>query len=267
MSPSAVFNWPLLNLILERCLDYRKIMASSGEMYYKGAFPGLAFVTHPELAGEAGIDLQDLKDMVEEYENGLQRFVAALGFDVKSLAPQVVDPSAQADLNVCDVAMAIDMPKRIFMGSERGELSSEQDTEEWDERIDGSRNNNRTPNVVVPVVDRLIMLGISPEPSEEGYYVSWPTPDRQKETDAADIFVKRMQGLVTYISGGGDNVIPPLYILIREMNYEPEEAQEILEAALEYLKENPERDLAKQAEEEEEFGDDEETDMDTEPEE
>ena len=86
-------------------------------MYYKGALPGYSFETHPSLGGDVEVDTSSLKSEAENWINGLQRMIQTVGMHVNSLAPQVVDPSPQIDVNIEAICVEQDCPKRVFLGS------------------------------------------------------------------------------------------------------------------------------------------------------
>jgi hypothetical protein len=126
------------------------------------------------------IDKADVRNQIENYVNSLQRYLALTGMSAKTLAPQVSDPSSQIDKHLEAICIQLGIPKRIFMGSERGELASSQDDASWNDRLKARQQGYITPRIIVPFVDRLIAVGVLPEPnyvepveedlfSEEGY--------------------------------------------------------------------------------------------------
>ena len=151
-------------------MDLDKLYAGSAEMYWRGAFFGLAFETHPQLGPDAEIDEDAIKNTMEQYMNGLQRYFGLEGMSAKSIAPQVVEPNKQIEAQLDAVCIELGIPKRVFMGSERGELASSQDADTWNDRLKDRQDNVVTPNIVIPFVNRLISLGILPKP--EGYQVN-----------------------------------------------------------------------------------------------
>lgn len=161
---SEVFAVPRQRPVLNRILDLRKLYSGSAEMYWRGAFPGLSLETHPTLGGDVDINAASLRSMMSNYMNGLQRYLALSGMSAKSLAPQVVDPGMQVDKQLDAICIKIAIPKRIFLGSERGELSSGQDDSTWNDRKSERQLNYLTPRIIVPFLDRLITIGVLPPP-------------------------------------------------------------------------------------------------------
>lgn len=247
MNSSEIFGVPRQQPVFNNLTDLRKLYGGSSEMYWRGAFPGISIETHPQLGGDVNVDVPGLRDSMENYMNGLQRYLTLMGMSAKSLAPQVVDPTAQINVQLEVLCILLGMPKRIFTGSERGELASDQDDSTWNERLNYRRNSYLTPRVIVSFVDRCILLGVLPVPGEEGYSVSWPDLDTLSETEQATVAGLRTDAIVKYLAGGGENLIPPSDFLHRILYFNKQEVDEILEGLIE-----PDGSLIGGTEEEEE---------------
>lgn len=160
-----------MRLVLRRLLDLEKLYAGSAEMYWQGALPGWQFKANPKLdPSQVDFDPQQLKDGWEEYVNSMQRVFGVIGGELASLAPQVVDPRPQINAQLQAISVALQMPQRKLMGSERGELSSTQDEDDWGVIIRGRKAGHCTSRLAVPFVDRCIALGLLPVPASGEYY-------------------------------------------------------------------------------------------------
>lgn len=155
---------PLINNVL----DIRKIRGSSAEGYYQSCFPTLAFETHPQLGGDVDVNVTDLRAQIENLVNSLQRSVIGIGGAWKTLPPAVVDPTPHIQAGIEAISIQIGCPIRIFKGSERGELASSQDDSQWNDRIRERQNGYVTPAIIVPFIDRLILMGVLESPKEAG---------------------------------------------------------------------------------------------------
>lgn len=233
---SVVFGVPRMRPVLNRLLDLRKLYGGSAEMYWRGAFPGYSLETHPQLGGDTDVNPTELRDMMEQYMNGLQRYLALIGMSAKSLAPQVVDPKAQIEVQLDAICIQLDIPKRKFLGSERGELASSQDDGDWNDRLRERQHSHLTPCVVCPFINRLIALGVLPEPAE-GYRVEWPDLNAQTAEERAQVALTETQAISTYVSSGSQTLIPPLDWLTRVLDWTEEEAQAVLDRAAAALEE------------------------------
>jgi len=230
LGSSEIFGVPRMRPVYNRLWDLRKMYAGSAEMYWRGAFPGLSLETHPQLGGDVTIDRNSIRDEMENYMNGLQRYLALMGMSAKSLAPQVVDPTPQIDVQITAICIRLGIPKRIFMGSERGELASSQDSSTWNDRLRDRQVNYLTPRIIVPFIDRLIAVGVLPEP--DGYSVVWPDLGALTEEEQARIAVQRTEAMVKYVGGNVEALMTPLDYLMRVLGMTREAAMAILEATL-----------------------------------
>jgi hypothetical protein len=236
---------PRMRPVFNRLMDLRKTYGGSAEMYWRGAFPGMSLETHPQLGGDVTIDADDLRDTLENYANGLQRYLVTSGMAVKPLAPQVVDPTQQINAHIQAICIVLGVPQRIFMGSERGELASSQDLGSWQARMSARQNNYLTPKVIVPLVNRLIMLGVLPEPSE--FCVDWPDMVTTSEQDKATIANAKVTAMAAYVGGGVEALITPLDFLTRILEVPQDEAEQMLESAEEAVEEKQEEQAQQQA--------------------
>lgn len=163
---SEVYGVPRMQRVFNRLIDIRKIMGGSGEMFWKGGFPGLSFEMMPGLA-EMGVKLdeQKLKDAIEAYTEGINRYLALVGVSAKSLAPNVADPSPNIEAIVQFICITLGIPHRVFMGSEQAKLAASQDKRTWNDRLGKRQGEYISPLVVRPFVDRCILFGIVPPPA------------------------------------------------------------------------------------------------------
>lgn len=225
---SEVAAVPRQEPVLRRLLDLQKLYGGSAEMYWQGAFPGFTMETNPQLGGDVTVDREAAKNAFENYVNGLQRFLIGEGVTFKTLSPTVVDPTPQIQGQLEAICIQLDIPKRIFMGSERGELSSGQDARRHAGRVSKRQNRRLTPNLIVPLIDRLIRFGVLAEPAE-GYQVEWPGLDTLTDAEQADIAVKRTQALTQYVSAGGDALMTPRRFLVTVFGLTADEADATIE--------------------------------------
>ena len=230
---SEVFGVPRMQAVWNNLLDLRKLYGGSAEMFWKGAFMGISFETHPQLGGEVKINQTALRQQIDNYQNTTQRWLALMGMSAKTLAPQVSDPTPFIEVQLAAICIVIGVPVRIFKGSERGELASTQDENTWNKRLMERHNNYLTPKVICPFIDRLIKVGVLPEP--EGYSVVWPELDSMSKTEKAQIASQRTTAMQSYVGGNVSQLIAPMDYLTRELGYDDEAAQSIMDNVEEHL--------------------------------
>ena len=233
-----------LKPVFNRLQDLRKLLGGSAEMFWQGAFPGLSFEVDPRLieAGAAELDTGALKEELQDYINGLQRWISTVGVHVNKLSSDVADPKSHIAEQLRAIAISLNIPYRVFMGTEEGKLAADQDAKAWAERISYRQNNYLTPNIVLPFVTRLQELNVLPETAEE-IEIDWPdmlSPSDQEKADTAKTMVEAMKA---YVQGGVEEIMLPFHFLTRILGLEADEAQTILDEVEEELaKEDKERE-------------------------
>ena len=240
------FGTPRMRPVLNRLYDARKVYGASGEGYWRAAFPGLSIETHPSLGGDVKVDADQTRDQIQRYTNTLQRFLILSGMSAKSLAPQVTDPNNQLEAIIDLICITKGIPKRIFVGSERGELASSQDEDAWTDRMEDRRLTQINPNIIVPFVNRLIMLKVLPEPVD-GYSIDWESLDSTSDMEQAELARSLTESIVKYVQGDGKQLFVELDFITKILGISDKEAQGIVERAEELLEEREAEEAEQQA--------------------
>lgn len=227
----TVFGTPRLRAVLNRVLDIRKVCAASAEGYWKSCFTGIALTTHPQLGGDVKINAAQLKDQLENYQHGLQRFLILMGMQANTLPPNVIDPKAFIDTQIEAIAIQKGCPLRVLKGAERGELASTQDDSDWNGRVAGRQNGHLTPNLARPLYNRLISVGVLPVPQGKKWRCRWPDLDSLSSLDKATLFSTQMSGFATYLQGNVNQIIPEEYCFTEFAKLDKDKAEEMLKAA------------------------------------
>lgn len=230
---------PACRPVVNDLQDIQKIYAASPEGYWKNAFPGLSFESHPQLGGRVKVDSEGIKSQMQRYQNTLQRYLATTGGSIKTLSGTVVDPKAHVEGRIESLCVYLGCPMRIFLGSERGELASSQDKDSWDERMIMRQDMYITPYIIVPFVDRLIQVGVLPEP-KEGYTVEWPDLTSLGKQAKSEIAARITDALAKYIAGNVNEIMSPRTYLIEVWEFPEEKVDQILLDQEEYEAENEE---------------------------
>lgn len=221
--------------VLNHLLALEKLYPGSARMYWYNASPGISLETHPQLGGDVMINRTKVRNQMEQYMTGLQKYLMLSGMSAKTLAPNVTDPTTYIQVQIEGITIKLAVPMRIFMGSERGELASTQDADSWADRL-GERNRNyTTPRIVVPFINRLINKGILPQPTK--FYCEWPDLKVKNHSEEVDNNSKRVASFVTYLEGPMSQVVSPMDYLTRYDTFTKEEAKQILENGQQYIAE------------------------------
>ncbi|MHA1344963.1 MAG: anti-CBASS protein Acb1 family protein [Candidatus Heimdallarchaeaceae archaeon] len=226
---SEVFGTPRMQSLFNRLYDIRKIAGGSGEMFWKGGFPGYVFQMDPKARELSSTEKNTLEDTIAAWTNGLQRTIRLQGMEIKGLEPQLADPKNHIDVQLQIIAIAMGVPKRILMGSEQAKLASSQDSENWSKRMKRRQNKYLTPYLIRPFIDRLITLGVLPE--VEQYDVIWPDMSTPSEKDKAEVMKMQVEAYARYVSGTVGELIPEEIFLKLIAGFDEEQIKEIMEKA------------------------------------
>ena len=235
---SETLGIPRMKNVFNRILDVRKILSGSGEMFWKGAFPGYSLEVNPDLdVTLTDDDKTAIRKEMKDYADGLQRYIALTGISVKSLEPQVSSPQEHIDAQIKYIALSMGVPYRIFIGTEEAKLASTQDVKTMNKRIAKRQEGYLTPMVIRSLVDRLIAYGVLPEVEE--YFVEWPDLNIPTDEDKAEVAKTKTEALAKYVQAGLDALIAPKEYLMIIFGMTEEEAQVIEDAAIKWIAEHP----------------------------
>lgn len=205
---SEVYGEPVLKSVYNRLEDLKKLVGGSAEMFWKGARPGYGGKVDPEY-NMSEKEEEELQKQLDEYEHNLRRFLMLQGVSIEALQSQVTDPTHHVDIQLQMISAVTGIPKRILVGSERGELASTQDSSAWKELIQSRREEFAELQIVRPFVDRCIELGVLP-PAKESYSVEWSDLFAPSEKDKAEVGKTRATALKEYASQpGAEMIVPP----------------------------------------------------------
>lgn len=197
---------PRLECVFNRLMDLEKVTGASAELFWRGADYGLALNMDAEAAAQMGPEQrralqEDIEDEAQAYYHGLQPFLQVAGVDVERLGGEDVDPTGVADLILQLISGAIQMPKRILTGSERGELASTQDRANWLGHIGDRQQNWAEPHILRPLIERLAGFDILPDPIGGRYEVEWPNLFELNAVEQAEVMSQKADAFKTASEG------------------------------------------------------------------
>jgi hypothetical protein len=175
---------PCLERVWNRLDDLQKVVGAGSEAFWLRAHQGYVatFDKEVKLSDE---DIEDAQQQAEEFAHQLRRTIGLQGGDFKALGSDVADFWNPVDAIVTLIAGAVGIPKRILLGSERGELASTQDRMTWERRIVDRRLEYAEPMIIRPFIDRLIENGALPKPKQ--YKIVWPPVDNLDDAGKAAV--------------------------------------------------------------------------------
>lgn len=167
-----VFGQPRMAPVWDYLTDLRKVVGSSSESYWIAANRGL----QADVAKDMPLSAEDtaaLSEEIEEFYNGFRRFIRTRGVQMKALDNDIADPKGAFDVILTLISGTSGIPKRILLGSEAGSLASTQDKGNWAERIEEEIGLMSQPFIVLPLLKKLIALGIIATPKAD-IQILWP---------------------------------------------------------------------------------------------
>ncbi len=148
----------------------------------------------------------------------------------KTMEPVIADITPSFDSQVKAVCISIEVPWRVFVGSEQGVLASDQDSDNWRERCWHRQDDYLWPMVASPTITRLIEMGVIPQPQYRPR-AEWPRQATETASDRADTALKKTQALSQYVSGNVMDLVPPLEYLTKFLEMDLTDAQAIEKAS------------------------------------
>lgn len=169
----SLFGQPCLERGWNLFDDLSKVVGGGAEAFWKRVDAGMQLKLDPNVADMSEPDKKKLDEQLEEYTHGLRRVLRTRGIDIETLTSSVAGIKDPVSTIVSLIAATYGIPQRILLGSERGELASSSDRDEWGDRIADRRVSFASPVVVRSFIDRLIALGTLPAPQQ--YDARWPS--------------------------------------------------------------------------------------------
>jgi hypothetical protein len=184
--------WGIGTPRLEACWnnldDLIKVVGGGSEAHWLRAHQGYQFDLDKETELAEGEE-DELQEQVDNFVNKMSRTIQTRGMKITSLGSDVASFEGNGAAVMAQICGTVKIPQRILMGSERGQLASEQDRINWTERVQDRRGHFGAPGVVMPFVRRMINLGVLPEPKKPTK-VWWPQVFDLSDKDRADIAAK-----------------------------------------------------------------------------
>lgn len=222
---SVLYGRPALRSIWNRLDDLEKVVGGGSEAFWQRVQPGYQVKVDRDVEFPPGAEAQ-LSTEIDEFLHGMRRYVRTRAVEMEDIgASQVARLDLPMDAIISLVSAGSSIPKRILMGSERGELASQQDRSNWDQTVSDRRDQFAAPQGVRALCDRLVSVNGLPAP--ERYDVRWPSVRNLDDDEIAAVAVK----WATVNQRAGETVITPDEIRDRVLMLPP--LEEVIAPALE----------------------------------
>lgn len=201
-----LYGTPRMECVYNRLIDVEKLLAASGEAGWRSILRRIIFSTRD---GYRLAEATVTQSQVDELLHGFRTAMEVEGMDVTALGGEVLDPSGPIDKQVDFIAGGTGIPQRKLLGSERGELASTQDDENWNDIIIMRRLMFAEPVILRPFIRRLIWAGVLPPPSTGSIFVDWPSLYEMDDQEHAQIALTYAQVAEKMASPGIERAVVP----------------------------------------------------------
>lgn len=203
-------------------LDF--ILGGSAEMFWRGAYTG------PVIEAREGNDLpsdpekrKTMEDEIHDYTHGLKRFMKLQGAEAKMFPSTLESPKEFFDIHLSAICIAKNIPKRILEGSERGELASSEDRNNWADRISDRQKEYCEPLILRAFLDRCIKYGFLSAPKAGDYSIVWPSIQTPSGDQTAKIARETAESLNSFLTGQAEEALPLATFLQKYLQFTSEE--------------------------------------------
>jgi len=196
-----VYSRPRLELISNTLQDLLKISGGSSELFWLTANRGMQvdIARDMQLSPE---DEKDLTDELEEYQHQLRRYIRTRGVAITELGSSVADPTGVFRVLIALISSATNIPQRLLIGAEAGQLASAQDRANWADYIERRRTIFAEPYVLLPLLRRLIALGLLPTEALNGVRFTWPEAFKMSPLEEAQALAAQSRAVNSLASRG-----------------------------------------------------------------
>lgn len=198
------FGIPRLLRVYNLLDDIIKTAGGSAETFWLTANRGMQVDVDKEMDLKAD-DAEALSEEIDEYFHNLRRVIRTKGVKIHNLGSDVADPRGTFNVLIALLAGATGIPQRILLGSEAGQLASEQDRANWATKIEERRSLFAEPVILNPFVRKMVELGVLPEPADLTY--KWPDAFKQNPLERAQTSAQQARSLAN-VSKALSDVVP-----------------------------------------------------------
>ena len=208
-------------------LDIEKILGSCAEMFWLNGRGAIVLEAKAEAQDPPEEEKEKMKEQAKDYTNSLARVLAMKGVEVKLLQHRLDSPDKHITTLIDVLSSTYGIPKRILIGSERGDLASEQDEKDWSKNLHSEIEMYDEPIILMPFIDALMKYGALT--NEPNYQMVWPSIHAESANDKSLNAYHQAQALETYVKEPvAEQVVPRRQFVedIMLMEYREDEINE-----------------------------------------
>ncbi len=150
----GIYGKPRLRAIWNYLLDLEKVHGAGAEAFWRNANQLVQLDLDPdiELSDE---EESQLEDEIDEVRHELRDWIRTRGLAIRKHGAPTNNFSANATTMLTLIAGTTSIPQRMLLGSERGELSSTQDRNNFAKIVNARRDDYAEPQFIEAFIDRM----------------------------------------------------------------------------------------------------------------
>lgn len=186
LGEDEVIGTPRLEACWNLLDDLFKVSGGAGEMFWRGGYGGLQADVQKDFA-LSDKERDDLEDQFDQFVHNMRRILQTRGVTLNPLQFNIASPQGAFMMLRALISGATEIPQRILFGSEQGQLASEQDRHNWNERIHERRTSfgERTLRSLVTLLQRPGAL--PPNRRGSDWEARWPDLMALSERERAEV--------------------------------------------------------------------------------
>ena len=193
---NTVFGHSRLESIYNVLDDLMKVTGGSAETYWLAANRGLHIDVDKEME-LAPEDAEDLSEEIEEYQHQVTRVIRTRGTKVNSLGSDVADPKNTFGVQMALLSSNTNIPQRVLMGAEAGQLASQQDRANWATYLASRASRFAEPVMLKPFIRLMVGLGVVPQPRK--LKIQWPEPFKMNPLERAQTSAQQARSITNVV--------------------------------------------------------------------
>lgn len=182
---------PILEAAFDYLLQVRLVTGGASEAFWRMVFDKLVASIDKSVQFDADVVIPQLSEELLDLYNGFKSVFVTKGVDVTTLSGDPSDPTGTFDMLMGLVGG--DIPLTILLGADSANhASSTVDAKLWGKFNMGRQRTYCQPDILDPVIQKLIFSGAVRAPTDNGgYKVKWPplvelTPKEEAEIGLID---------------------------------------------------------------------------------
>lgn len=213
---------PMLASVWNWLDDLEKVAGAGSEAFWRRVQPMLSASLMPGATMPTGGEAE-VEQEIDKLVHGLRRWVRLSGIELDEVGTtDVANFDKQIDALISLIVTPYGIPKRIFQGSEQGDLASSQDRGNWGQNVRDRRRQFAESVELRPLVQRLQLLGQLPE-TPESYEARWPDVQDMDLSERLDMAKKASE----VNKNQGEQVVLTNEIRDNILGYDPLEEDEM----------------------------------------